>query len=293
MATTSHSMPPRDLALVLLVILAWGSNFTAMKLALDQLPPLLFVGLRFAILVPLIVFFRRPASWLAIFGVGALLNMGQFAFLFSAMRADASAGLASLLLQSQAPLTILLAALVYKERVSLIQAAGISLACLGVAGFALIGGGNITLWGLTLVMCGALSWACGNLILRRLPDVNMLALFIWASLIPPLPMLAMSYGLEGPSPFAAIAAMDASGWGAVLYVAIASTVVGYSIWGALLSRHPAAQVTPFALGIPVVGIIVAAIVLGERITAGEAFAGAIILSGIALAVLGPRLRSPR
>ncbi len=283
-------MPPRDIALVLLVIVAWGSNFTAMKLALDALPPLLFVGLRFAILVPLIFLFKRPAPWLAILGVGALLNMGQFAFLFSAMRADASAGLASLLLQSQAPLTILLAALVYGERITWLQAAGIALACAGVAGFALIGGGNITLWGLALVLCGALSWASGNLILRRLPGVNMLALFIWASLIPPLPMLAMSLTLEGPTPLATIAAMDAAGWGAVLYVAIASTVIGYSIWGALLSRHPAAQVTPFALGIPVVGVLVAALVLGERITGAEAILGGVILCGIALAVLAPRLQ---
>ena len=281
-------MPPRDIALVLVVILAWGSNFTAMKLALESVPPLLFVGLRFFILIPLIVFFKRPASWLAILGVGALLNMGQFAFLFSAMRADASAGLASLLLQSQAPLTIMLAAIFYGERVSAPQIAGIALACLGILGFAVAGGGNITLWGLFLVLCGAMSWACGNLILRRLPGVPMLALFVWASLVPPLPMLAMSLAMEGPTPFATLWAMDAAGWAAVLYVAVASTVIGYSIWGALLSRHPAAQVTPFALGIPVVGILVAGVVLGEQVTVTEGISGAVILLGIALAVLGPR-----
>jgi hypothetical protein len=54
----------RDLALVLLVVLAWGSNFSAMKIALEELPPLLFVGLRFAILVPLIVLFPARPGWL-------------------------------------------------------------------------------------------------------------------------------------------------------------------------------------------------------------------------------------
>jgi O-acetylserine/cysteine efflux transporter len=52
----------RDLALVLLVVLAWGSNFSAMKIALEELPPLLFVGLRFAILVPLIRCFPGPRA---------------------------------------------------------------------------------------------------------------------------------------------------------------------------------------------------------------------------------------
>ena len=98
-------MPPRDLVLIGLVVLAWGSNFTAMKLALEELPPLLFVGLRFAILLPLLAVLKRPAlAWWKILAVGALINMGQFAFLFSALRADATAGLGSLLIQMQAPL---------------------------------------------------------------------------------------------------------------------------------------------------------------------------------------------
>lgn len=288
MTTARTTLPPRDLALVLCVIVAWGSNFTAMKIVLDDLPPLLFVGLRFAILIPLIVFFPRPAPWKAIIAVGLLVNMGQFGFLFSAMRADVSAGLASLILQSQAPLTILLAALFYKERVSAVQIAGVALACIGVAGFGVAGGGNVTAIGLALVLCGALAWACGNLVFRRLPGVNMAALFIWSSLIPPLPMLALSITLEGATPFATIAAMGPGAWGGVFYVAIISTIIGYSLWGNLLSRHPAAMVTPFALGIPVVGLLTAWLVLGETVGPAEALSGGVILAGITLAVLGPR-----
>ncbi|WP_341861660.1 EamA family transporter [Gymnodinialimonas sp. 57CJ19] len=289
MTETRTIMPPRDLALVLCVILAWGSNFTAMKMVLEELPPLLFVGLRFAILIPLIALFPRPASWRAIIAIGILVNMCQFGFLFMAMRADVTAGLASLILQSQAPLTIILAALVFGERVSWPQVAGIALACLGLAGFGIAGGGNITLIGLALVLCGALSWAFGNLVFRRLPGVNMAALFIWSSLVPPLPMLGLSWAFEGPTPFATIATMGLTGWAGVVYVAVISTIIGYSIWGGLLSRHPAAMVTPFALGIPVVGILTAWLVLGETLGALEAVSGVVILAGIALAVLGPKL----
>lgn len=289
MSDPRTTLPPRDLALVMCVILAWGSNFTAMKMVLEELPPLLFVSLRFAILIPLIALFPRPASWKAIVGVGILVNTGQFGFLFVAMRADITAGLASLILQSQAPLTILLAAIFFKERVSWVQIVGVMMACAGLAGFGLSGGGNITLIGLGLVLCGALSWACGNLVFRRLPGVNMAALFIWASLIPPLPMLGLSVVMEGPAPFATIAAMGIGGWAGVFYVAIISTLIGYSIWGSLLSRHPAAMVTPFALGIPIVGIFTAWAVLGETVNGAEAFSGVIILLGITVAVLGPRL----
>lgn len=286
-------MPPRDLMLVAIVILAWGSNFSAMKLALEELPPLLFVALRFAILIPLIPFFPRPAGWPAILAIGALINMGQFGFLFSAMEADVTAGLASLILQSQAPLTILLAWLVFGERVTWVQALGIALAVCGLAGFGMASGGNITGLGLGLILCGALCWACGNLVFRRLSGVDMLALFLWASLVPPLPMLAASVMTETATPLADILSLSLRGWGAVVYVAMISTVLGYSIWGTLLSRHPAALVTPFALLIPVVGLATAAIVLGERVTGAEALSGVVVLAGLALAVLGPRYAARR
>jgi len=281
-------MPPRDLILIALVILAWGSNFTAMKLALEEVPPFLFVALRFAILLPLLAVLKRPAiGWGRIIAIGLLINMAQFAFLFAALRADASAGLASLLIQMQAPLTILLSFLVFGEKVRRLQAVGLIVALAGLGVFATTAGGAVTGLGLALILAGALSWALGNLVLKRVGPVNTLALFIWASLIPPLPMLGLSVLYESPDPVATIAAMSAQGWMAVIYVALASTVLGYSIWGALLTRHPAASVTPFAMLVPVVGVAVAATILGERLTPSDMVGGIIILAGLALMQLRP------
>lgn len=281
-------MPPRDLVLIGLVVLAWGSNFTAMKLALDQVPPFLFVGLRFAVLLPLLAVLKRPAvAWWKIVAVGALINMGQFAFLFAALDGHATAGLASLLIQTQVPLTILMSVLIFGERLRAMQAAGVLVAMAGLGVFALSAGGNVTLTGLGLIVVAALCWALGNLVLRRMGPVNTLALFVWASLVPPLPMLALSALIEGPAPFATLTAMTPQGWGAVLYVALASTALGYSLWGALLARHPASTVTPFALLIPVVGVAVSGLVLGERPGPSDWLGGAVILAGLAMIQIRP------
>ncbi|MGI3185809.1 EamA family transporter [Nioella aestuarii] len=286
-------MPLRDMVFIGLVVLAWGSNFTAMKLALEELPPFLFVGLRFAILLPLLVVLKRPnVPWWKIIAVGALINMGQFAFLFAALAADATAGLASLLIQTQVPLTILLSFLVFKERIRPIQVAGLLVAVTGLGVFALSAGGNVTLLGLGLILMGALCWALGNLVLRRMGPVNTLALFVWASLVPPLPMLVLSVSVEGPAPFATLAAMSVQGWLAVLYVALASTVLGYSLWGALLTRHPASTVTPYALLIPVVGLGVSGVILGERPAAMDWLGTAVILAGLAMMQIRPRRAPP-
>lgn len=282
-------LPLRDLALIGLVILAWGSNFTAMKIGLSELPAGLFVGLRFAILVPLMLVLPRPqASWGQILAIGALINTSQFAFLFSAMEADVTAGLAALILQAQAPMTILLSILVFGESIRPIQAVGIVLAALGMAVIGWGSGGNVTLLGLGLVLMGALSWALGNLVLKGLRGAPMLPIFIWSSLVPPLPMLAFAWRFETPTPLADIAAMSVGGWLAVIYVALISTVLGYSIWGSLLARHSAANITPFALLIPVVSIAVAAVVLGERLSSYEAIGAVIVLGGLALCVLQPK-----
>lgn len=282
-------MPARDLGLIAIVVLAWGSNFTAMELALRHVPPFLLVGIRFAILLPLLVFLRRPpVAWWQILAIGALINMGQFGFLFSALRADATAGLASLLIQTQAPLTIALSYLVYGERITLRQMAGLAVALSGLVVFAAFSGGNVTVLGLSLIVAGAFCWSLGNLVLKQVGKVNTLSLFVWASLVPPLPMLMLSSAVEGPDPLATIAAIPPEGWLAVVYVALASTLLGYSLWGALLSRHPAARVTPFALLVPVAGLTVSGLILGERPLPMEWAGGAIILAGLALTQSGRR-----
>ncbi len=283
-------MPLRDIGLILIVVLAWGTNFSAMKIALEELPPFLFVSLRFAILLPLLVILPRPQiGWRKILCVGLFINMGQFGFLFAAMRADASAGLSSLLIQTQAPLTILFSALFLGERVLTGQIIGM---CIAVAGILLIAsstGGSVTALGVGLILCAALSWAIGNMILKGLGGQPMLPIFIWASLIPPLPMLALSLGVESGDAWQTIAALSAQGWAAVTFVAYVSTAIGYSLWGTLMSRHAAATVTPYALLIPVCGITAAALILGEWPGQAEWIGVAIILSGLAMTQITPLL----
>lgn len=287
-------MPPRDIALVLIVVVAFGSNFTAMKFVLAELPPYLFTALRTGILLPLLLVLPKPdVSWGKLLAIGAFIHMGQFGLLFTALRTDATAGLGSLLIQAQVPFTILLAALVYGERVRLLQILGVAIAFAGLGIFALAAGGNITLLGLALILAGALSWACGNLVLRRTPGTNPLALPIWSGIVPVVPMVILSMLFETPDPLGLLASFSLRGWLSLAYVSVASVVIGYSLWGLLLSRHKAADVTPFALLIPVVGMGTAAIFLGERLSTLEFAGTCVVLVGLALAVLGPRWQDRR
>ena len=126
-------MSARDLAFALLVILLWGLNFVVIKIGLDSLPPMLLGATRFTLAaIPAIFFIRRPQvplRWLVAYGL--TISFGQFAFLFSAMDNGMPAGLASLVLQSQAFFTLLLAALLLSEKVRAHNLIGLLVAATG------------------------------------------------------------------------------------------------------------------------------------------------------------------
>ncbi|MCF2909120.1 EamA family transporter [Pseudoalteromonas sp. DL2-H2.2] len=275
----------------LLVVAVWGINFSVIKLGLAELPPILFSGLRFLIVaLPAIFFIPFPKTpvW-HVLGVGLFLGVIKFGLLFVAMEKDASAGIASLLLQAQVVFTIVLSALVLKEQASRFQVAGAAIACTGFGMFFLSETGSVTLYGMALILCAALSWAVSNLIMKQLKQVNLLHFMVWVSAVAPLPLFVLSYNLESNVPVALIQNTSAQTWLALLYVGPVSTLLAFALWGWLLGKHRAAAVTPFALLIPLVGMIGASVILGEQISLFEVVGGAVILSGLTFSVLGERL----
>ncbi|MBH3428389.1 EamA family transporter [Pseudomonas alkylphenolica] len=285
-------MPLKDLLLALVVIVAWGLNFVVIKVGLDGLPPMLLGALRFALVaLPAVFLIKRPQlPWRWLIAYGATISLGQFAFLFEAMHNGMPPGLASLVLQSQAFFTLFFAALFLGER---LRAASVSGLMVAAAGLALIGSENsasVPFFALVLTLCAASMWAMGNIITRRFGSVDLVALVIWGALIPPLPFLALSWWLEGPALIES--SLRGIGWNSILalaYLAFIATLLGYSLWGSLLSRYPAGKVAPFSLLVPVVGLSSAALLLDERLTALQGWGALLVMAGLLINVFGSRL----
>ena len=89
---------------------------------------------------------------------------------------------------------------------------------------------------------------------------------------------------------AGIAAADSATWGAVLWQSVGNTMFGYGAWGWLLGRHQAASVAPLALLVPVFGLGTSALVLGEPLQGWKITAFALVMAGLSLGVLWPRLK---
>lgn len=288
-------MPITHLLLALAVVFVWGTNFVVIRWGLDGLPPFLFATLRFAFsALPWLLFVPRPtAPWRKMAAFGVLLGVGQFGLLFLAMQGHISPGLASLVVQIQVFFTIGLSLALMGERVRGFQVVGLLLALAGLGVIALNLNAAVVTWlGLGLVMSAAFFWAGANLVVKSLGPVNMLHFMVWSSVFAVPPLLAISWLVEGPALMqSAITQATPLVWASVLWQALGNTLFGYGVWNWLLARHPAATVAPLALLVPVFGMGASALSLGESLPGWKLGAAALVLGGLAVIVLWPRLRA--
>jgi O-acetylserine/cysteine efflux transporter len=288
--------PPRHLLLALAVVAVWGTNFVVIKLALAALPPLLLAALRFALAwLPAALLIRPPAvPWRDLMAYGLLIGAGQFGLLYLAMNRDITPGLASLVVQTQVFFTIGLAMWSARgarvERPTRIQWIALTLAATGLAVIAAHTDAQTTPLGVGLVLLAALAWASGNSVARRSPQADMLAYVVWSSAFAVPVLLLASFVFEGPQRMAdGLRGADATVWLAVAWQAVGNTLFGYAAWGWLLARHPAASIVPMALLVPVFGLAASWWWLGEPLPPWKWAAAALVIGGLSLNLLGPRL----
>jgi O-acetylserine/cysteine efflux transporter len=282
----------RDYAAALGVVLIWGTNFVAMKIALRGLTPFqLGAGRYLFAVLPLLLFVPRPRlapRWVLLYGL--FQGVGQFGLLFVSLRVGMSAALASVLLQAQVFFTALFAHAVLGERIARQLKAGLVLAALGLACFAIhylssdSASGGTTPAGFALCVASAAMWAASNIVVRRAqratPQFDVVPFMVWSSLVPIVPFALLSLAFDaGTAP--------AVSWpviGAVAYLGWCATILAYALWTGLLKRHHASRVAPFSLGVPLVGVAAGMLVLGDVISgwqwAGIALLGAALVVGM-------------
>ncbi|MFJ3404128.1 EamA family transporter [Promicromonospora sp. NPDC090134] len=263
----------------------WGLNFIAIHASLGQFPPFLLAALRFAVIaVPTILLVPRPKvpmRWLLGYGIG--FGTLQFLFLYWGMAVGMPTGLASLVLQSSAPFTVLLGAVAFRDRVSARQLVGLSVATLGLAVVGWSQAQAAAFGPFLLVLAGGFGWAIGNVSSARAKAPNPLHLTLWMSVVPPVPMLALSLVIEGPDAIARSFVPGPQLLPALLglaYTVLIGTLAGSGIWTWLMARHPAGVVAPFSMLVPVVGLSTSAVLLGEEIGMWTAVGAVLVIAGV-------------
>lgn len=288
-------MKPRDILLGLIVIVIWGLNFIAIKIGLQDTPPLLLGALRFLFAAFPVIFFlpRPPVSWSWLIALGLSINVGQFSFLFLGMKLGMPAGLASLVLQAQAFFTLFAAVLILNERWRRHHLLGLAIAGLGMGLIGAQQNTTMTAVGFGLTILASASWGIGNVIMRKatqgVPPFSMLSLVVWSGAVAIIPLALLSLLIEGPAAWqAAFAKPSLQSFGAIIYLSYLATLGGYGLWGKLLSRYPAGIVSPFALLVPVVGMSSSALLLQEALSFWQCIGAFLVMKGLIVHVFGHR-----
>ncbi|MDA1023892.1 MAG: EamA family transporter [Proteobacteria bacterium] len=271
----------------ILVSVIWGLAFVATKIGLDSFSAPQLTVLRFLIACVPALFVPRPQiSWSLLIVIGLTLFTGQFLFLFFAYKAGIAAGLAAVTQQTQAFFTVILATIFLREIPTFRQSAGLIIAFAGLIMIGLTVGADLPLLAFGLAIASALSWAIGNILVKRIGNVQMFPLMVWLSLVPPLPALAVSVYYDGNSSLlGGLAEASWSSIAAAIYLGAVATAFAYAIWGNLLNRYPAAMVVPFALISPCVGVIASSLAFGEVFGPARYAGMALIFVGLAVIVL--------
>lgn len=277
-----------------------GFSFVPMKVGLREIPPFTMAALRFLFAaLPMVFFVRRPRMpWRFVVGYGLAIGVGQFGSLFLALSLGMPVGLASLVIQVQIFFTIGLGIAFLGDHVQRHNLAGAIIAAAGLillAVFKLTSRSTGTFLGFLLVLLAAFCWGVGNIVAKRAARVHgadMLALVVWSSLIPPLPLLALAYALEGgPEAFQAVASAGVLTWGCVLFVAWGATLFGFASWAGLMNRYPTALIAPFALLIPVSGLASGVLLMGETLAPLQMLGVLLVFAGLAENTYGAQLRA--
>jgi O-acetylserine/cysteine efflux transporter len=278
----------------------WGFSFVPIKVGLREIPPFAFVALRFFFAaVPLVFFIRRPQMpWRFVVAYGFAIGVVQFGLLFLGMKLGMPAGLSSLVIQVQVFFTIGLGILYLGDRLSRQNLIGALVATAGIvllAAYKLLGGATATLVGFILVVISALAWAAGNVIAKRAAgdhEPDMFALVVWSSLVPPIPLAVLSYLFEGgPAAWDAVIHASWLTWGCALFLAWGATLFGFASWAGLMHRYPTGLISPFALLIPVSGLVSGALFLNESLAAMQLAGVLLVFAGLAVNVYGGKFKA--
>lgn len=285
-APASSGFGTRDLLVVVAMNLLWGFNILAVKAAVELVPPLAAGFARQAIVLLVCAGSLRivPGKMRALIALGALTGGFFYIAINLSLAVSDNVGALAIAGQLGVPFSLLLAILVFKERIHWPRLAGILLAFAGVGLLVFDPAAAREGLGLALTAVASFIWAICSLIQRHLKGVPVLTIYAWVGLMGSLVLGIVGWFAE-PHGLAALAAAPVSVLFPIAFSAIGSTVLGQGAMVWLLQRHPVSTITPLTLAAPVVSVFAAAYWFGTPLTWPMLAGGAVAMLGVGIVTM--------
>jgi drug/metabolite transporter (DMT)-like permease len=282
--------------LMLVAVLIWGINFTAVKIAVTAMAPMAFNSTRFA-LATVVTFgvlawqtrasgagrpFRVPVRDAGRIILLGLAGHGIYQILFGNGMARTAPGNASLLMATSPIWVAILGYLLHIERINRVMALGILVSFAGIS-LVVLGGGKVelstgTLLGDAMILACAMLWAVYTVsskpLLGRYSPLEMTA---WTMLAGTVVLVGASIPQLRSQDWSAVPPLV---WGAIVYSAVLSVTVGYVLYSTSVQRVGNARTAVYSNLTPIVAILFAWITLGDKLTVLQLAGGAIVLTGL-------------
>ena len=276
-------MKKLDILTAILVSLVWGSNFIAIKMTVIEIPGLLTLAIRFLLTsLILLPFTSKPKiKFITLYKISLVFGILYMGMLYYGMHLGLNTNLTIILMQSNIPISVVIAKLFLKENVSLKSLIGIGVAFSGmlvVVGTPLLTGNILAAVSITF---SAIFYAVFNIQSRQFKEIPALSLLCWSCLISTPYLFLLSYFIDG-SPLELIKEVSYIAWGAMAYSVIISGIFGITAWIYLLQTYPVHKVLPFNLLVPFFGFSLSILVLKEIPCWHIILGGVITLLGIAI-----------
>ena len=286
-------LTPIEVLMGIAVPLIWGMGIVIAKGAIEHFPPILLMALRFALTSAILVFFVKiPRGNLrALFMTAIVAAAIQYSLTFTGLK-GLEAGIAALIVQLEVPFLVLLGVVLLREKPEMREWFGIIIAFCGVAIMTQQDEFSGSVTSMFLVVGGAFSWALGQVMIRRLKDIDGLQVTAWIAVFAFPQLLVMSFLFE-EGQVEAIKGAAPIVWWAVVYLGVVMTALGYYFWNTLIRRHDVGRVAPFLLLLPVFSVIGGVVFLNEVPTLTKLAGGAIILFGVAIILFTPARRKTK
>lgn len=275
MAFTSRS---QNLALFVTLAIAWGSLFAAVKIGLEYFPPILFAALRndiAAILLFTFVFFKaertRPkgrSEWFDVIVGGLFVVAGFQAFLYLGEQTTPSAIASIIVSMNPIFVTGFSRLILPDERLTKLGLVGLFTGFVGVGivirpSPALLLSGELL--GEFLILIAVVSFGFGAILTRVVAEDIHLPVTVriaWIMAIAAIAQHVTSVLLSEPITSVQLTGV---GLGALVYLALVSSILGYFIYFELLNRIGAIEANLISYASPIVATLLAWVLLGERL----------------------------
>jgi len=275
-------LKPVDILIAISVAVIWGMGFVIAKAGMAHFSPILLMALRFSLTAAcLLCFFRPPAGILKqLFWISLISAALQYSLTFNGVR-GIDASIAALLVQLEVPFGLIMAWLVFGDRIRPLQALGIIVSFGGavlIIGEPRLAGDLIYAF---MVIGGAFTWAVGQIMIKKLGNIGGFRLLSGVALFA-APQLFIASWLFEQNQLEQITTASTPAWAAVIYLGLVMTALGYGLWYRLLGHYSINQVMPFLLLLPVTSVFGGIFFLGESLTIKIALGGCLAIIGVAM-----------